>query len=86
MITKTAEPLPKWMMRKYALLWQTFKENEFTLKESEEQIKEDKKILLVLFSRLRRLGWLYVKFNEKDARKRIYKLKEATIAVEEMQK
>ena len=81
-----SEPLPKWIMRRYAAMWKTFKNNEFTLDEACMAIKEDKKVMLVLLSNLRRKGWLNVNFAEDDARKRIYKLENPEKVVEAMLK
>ncbi len=80
-----AEPLPKWMMRRYALLWRTFKNNKFTLDDCINKLKEDKKIVLVLISRLRSMGWLETELDKEDARRRFYKLKPLETVVEMME-
>lgn len=69
------EPLPKWMMRKYALLYNEVGEKKFTTDNAIKLMKEDKQIILVLLSRLRKAGWLEVYMNEKDARRKLYSLK-----------
>jgi DNA-binding MarR family transcriptional regulator len=63
------------MMRRYALLYKAFYDKKFTLEEATTKIKEDKKIMLVLVSRLRKAGWIDVEFDQEDARKRVYSLK-----------
>jgi len=78
------EPLPKWMMKRYALLWQKNKEKQFTLKEAAETIKEDEKIMAVLLSRLIKHGWALVEFDPEDRRKRIYNLKKPENIIEVM--
>ena len=66
--------LPKWMMTRYAKLWQSIKSNEFTIEETIDILKEDRKTILVLLSNLRKQGWLNVSFDKEDARKRKYSL------------
>jgi DNA-binding MarR family transcriptional regulator len=70
-----SEPLPKWIMRRYALLYKKFDNKKFTLEEGREAIKEETKIMLVLMSRLRKAGWINVEFDTQDARKRFYTLR-----------
>lgn len=79
-----SEPLPKWMMRRYAMIWKAFKNKSFTLDEACKAIKEDRKVMLVLLSNLRRKGWLEVEFAKDDARKRNYKLNNPEKVVEVM--
>ena len=78
------EPLPKWMTRRYAQLWRLVKEKDFTLDEAVKVLKEDKKIILVLFSNWRKNGWLQVDFDTEDARRRVYKLKDPATIMEAM--
>lgn len=79
------KPLPKWIWRRYAALWQQFKEKPFTYKDAEGVLKfDDKNIISVMFSEMRKAGWLTVELSEEDARMRIYKLHEPDSVVEEM--
>lgn len=75
------EPLPKWIQKRYALLWNKFKTKEFTLEQAEKVLKNVSGVN-VFFSDLRKYGWLDVKLNEKDTRKRVYKLKSPNDAFE----
>jgi len=71
---KMAEHIPKWLMEKYAKLWQKKKDNPFTLNDYLKILKDEKKIALVVLSRLRKHGWMKVEFDPKDTRRRIYTL------------
>jgi type I restriction enzyme M protein len=77
------KPLPKWIQTRYAILWNKFKDKEFTFEDAEKILK-DKSGILVFFSDLRKAGWLEVTLNFEDARKRIYRLKSPEKAIEEM--
>jgi len=69
------EPLPKWLMKKYALLWRKFGGNPFTQKQVSELFKEkDFKLISAILSELNRSGWIKIKRNEEDARKKEYSL------------
>jgi len=68
------QPLPKWIQKRYAVLWKKFKEKEFTFEQAEKVLK-DKAGINVFFSDLRKAGWLEVSLNSEDTRKRVYKLK-----------
>lgn len=70
-----ADAIPRWLMERYAMLLRKHKDNEFTFQEAMETIKEDDKIYMsMVLSELRKAGWLTIKINPDDARKRIYKL------------
>tara|TARA_Y100000310_G_scaffold316095_1_gene367446 strand:+ start:2305 stop:2556 length:252 start_codon:yes stop_codon:yes gene_type:complete len=79
------EPLAKWQMERYSILWNKFKDKEFSNEQARKVLKEkDKQFINVLLSDLRKAEWLEVKFNKEDTRKRLYKLKEPNQAVKEM--
>ena len=64
-------------MKKYALLWHTFKTTPFTNKEAQKALKEkDGHLLSVLFYDLKRYGWMDSTRNGDDKRKKSYNLKE----------
>ena len=72
--------LPKWVMKRYLLLWDKFKDREFGFDEAlaclSKMAKPDNKRIVGLFlSALRKAGWLKVELNQADTRKRVYKLK-----------
>ena len=79
-----SEPLPKWIMKRYATSWNTFKDKEITLEELTEALKEDKRVILLFISHLRKHGWIDIEFDKIDARKRIYKLRNPEKVVEAM--
>ena len=39
-----AEPLPRWIMKRYSILWNKFKDKEFTHKQATEALKEKENI------------------------------------------
>ena len=75
--------LPKWIMKRYLILWKALGSNEFDLDKAAKILavldkgseKDNKKIVTLFLSELRKAGWLEVQFDENDARKRIYRLK-----------
>jgi hypothetical protein len=72
--------LPKWVMRRYLLLWKTLGDKEFEFEDAlrilKKQLKpDDKRIVALFLSELKKAGWLDVKLNPLDGRKRIYSLK-----------
>ncbi len=77
------KPLPKWIMQRYSALWNKFKDKEFNHDEAFKTLNKDKMLSIVL-SELRQAGWLEMKLDPDDARKRIYKLKSPEQAVKEM--
>jgi len=79
------KPLPKWEMMKYAYLWKAYENKEFTNEQALKILKEkDPHLLSVLFYDLGNMGWVEIKRDEKDKRKKLYKLKEPNKAVKEM--
>ena len=77
-------PLPKWAMLRYALLWNKFETKEFGYEEASDILKEKNGNASMLLSRLRRNGWLIEKLNTSDSRKRIYQLKSPEAATRGM--
>lgn len=70
-----AQPIPRWLMEKYALLFKKFKDKEFSYQQVMETINKNSRIYTSLvLSELRKAGWLEIKINPEDARKRIYTL------------
>jgi len=79
------EPLPRWIMKRYSILWNRFKDKEFTHKQATEVLKEkDQRVVSLFLSDLKKYGWLEVRLNPKDSRIRLYKLKDPEEAVKEM--
>ncbi|MBI4154732.1 hypothetical protein HY498_01460 [Candidatus Woesearchaeota archaeon] len=78
-------PLPKWIMKKYALLWQKLQDKEFTYKDVVDLFKDENiNVIRTMISQLRKNGWLTFIPDQNDSRKRIYKLKSPEQAVKEI--
>lgn len=79
--------LPPWLARRYATLWETFKNSPFgiesAIKTLEEKNKDRKEEVPVFISELRKAGWLKVE-RRPDSRKRIYILKSREEIVREL--
>ncbi len=81
-----AEPLPKWIMKRYSTLWNKLKHKEFNHKKATEILKEkDERIVSLFLSDLKKYGWLTVGLDPDDSRIRLYRLKEPNDAVKEME-
>ena len=79
------KPLPKWLFLRYAKIWKKKKHTEFKYDEIRDLLNErDDRTLSVILSDLRRYGWLEVKLDLEDTRKRNYRLKNPTEIVEEI--
>ena len=69
--------LPEWIMKRYAKLWNKFKDKEFTKEQAMNVLPKDSS-LAVLLSELRKAEWMEIQLSQEDARKTIYKLKDPT--------
>ena len=78
-------PLPKWIQTRYALLWNKFKDEEFDFTQAEKTIKGDSGVHVCL-SELKKSGWLSIRLDSDDSRKRIYRLKKPERAIVELAK
>ena len=68
-------PIPKWVWKRYALLWQKFKSNSFTFEQAQKELKYlDRNLISVMFNELKTAGWIKVNLDEQDSRKRVYTL------------
>jgi hypothetical protein len=81
----STKPLPKWIMYRYAKLWNSFKSDEFTFEQANKILKIDKKVLSVLLSDLKKSGWIEVSLSQEDSRKRLYKLRSPDVAIQSME-
>lgn len=70
--------LPKWLQKRYDALLKEFGESEFRFNDAAEllsqKFSEELSHVNVILSELRKAGYLEVKFDPTDARKKIYKL------------
>lgn len=79
------EPLPRWIMKRYSILWNKFKDKEFTHKQAIGALKEkDERVVSLCISDLKKYGWLEARLHPEDSRIRLYKLKGPEDAVKEM--
>jgi len=78
-------PLPSWLMKRYSMLWVKTK-GKFDYKTAKKILKDKNEVLSVVLSNLKNSGWLEIKSNPKDARKKIYHLKSPEDAVKEIAK
>ena len=68
--------MPKWLTKRYAILWKKFKDKKFEFEEAKQALNEDNdKRLSVILSDFRKNGWLEVELHPESSRKRVYKLK-----------
>ena len=79
------KPLAKWIQIRYAVLWNYFHDKPFTFEELENSLKGMSAINMFL-SDLRKAGWIEVKLNSKDTRKRVYRLKSPEEGIKELTK
>ena len=80
------EPLPKWLMQRYSLLWVKFKDKEFSHEQATKTLPDGERMVSVILSEMRKAGWLEMRLNPNDARKRLYKLKSPEEVVKEIAK
>ena len=80
------EPLPKWLMQRYSLLWVKFKDKEFNHEQATKTLPDDERMVSVILSELRKAGWLEMRLDPEDARRRLYKLKSPEEVVKEIAK
>jgi predicted transcriptional regulator len=59
------EPIPKWLMREYAFLWNRFREKEFDHREACEALRDEEATVSLALSDMKKAGWLEVRVNPK---------------------
>ncbi|MEM3637077.1 MAG: class I SAM-dependent DNA methyltransferase [Conexivisphaerales archaeon] len=73
-----ASELPRWLQARYSILWDEFNERKFSYEEAAEILinknKDDWHQVPVYLSELRKAGWLITEQNQKDSRKKLYRL------------
>ena len=70
------DPMPKWLTKRYAVLWNELEDKKFNFDDAKEKLNEEKdKRLSVILSDIKKNGWLEVELDPKNSRKRLYKLK-----------
>ena len=80
--------LPKWLDTRYNMLWDAFKEANFSMEDAikvlEERNKDKKEEITVFISELKKAGLLKVELDPNDSRKRIYTLKSKDAIIVEL--
>lgn len=88
MSTIAEQELKDWLRNRYNTLFKKFRSLYFTLDEAvnilNEKHKDNKENVHVILSELRKSGWLVTELDDKDARKRHYKLKSIAEAIKEV--
>lgn len=72
--------LPEWIMKRYANLWNKFKDKELTNEQIKNALDNDG-AMAVFLSELKKAEWLEMKMSQEDSRKTIYKLKDPQKAI-----
>ena len=67
-------PIPKWLTRRYAILWEKFKEGEFTYEDAKNTLGDKEEVAIVVLSMLKKSEWIEIEKNPKDKRTKLYKL------------
>ena len=79
-----ANPIGKWLVRRYALLWQKYQNTTFDFEQARGLLKDRKDVLSKALNELRQAGWLDVSLDPKNARKRLYGLREPLKVVQDV--
>ena len=80
-------PIPKWVWKRYALLWKKFKDKPFTFEQAQKELKHvDRNVVSVMFNELKNAGWIAVSLGEGDSRKRVYNLPNPISIIESVKK
>ena len=67
--------IPKWVWKRYALLWKKFHDTPFTFEKAQKELKHlDRNLISVMFNELKTAGWIAVNLDKEDSRKRVYNL------------
>lgn len=83
MVNNPTSPVPKWVWKRYAIMWKKFKDKPFSYQDAEKVLKHDKKSAIsITFMELRKAGWIDVELSQDDARMRVYTLTNPALVVE----
>jgi len=80
------KPLPRWLQKRYAILWDKLKRKPFNFNTAQKILNDKPQVLNVVLSQMRKDGWLQVNFHPEDTRKRIYKLLPLEVAYKKLAK
>ena len=79
-------PLPKWIQKRYAHLWNKFKDKPFTHEQAVKLLQDNGQVISVFLSDLKKAGWLEVSLDRADTRIRLYRLISPEQAINELEK
>ena len=66
---------PKWILKRYVVLWKKFGVKKFSFEDAQEALNEDARIVSLFLSDLNKDGWIKkIEPHPDDARKRLYQL------------
>ena len=78
-------PMPKWIMRRYSVLWRAFAKRNFDFTQAVELLHEqNERLVSVVLSDLKKYGWMTITLDPNDSRKRIYTLKSPQQSIAEL--
>jgi type I restriction enzyme M protein len=70
--------IPTWLEKRHKFLWEALRDSPFRFEDAarilKEKMHDSENQINVFLSELRKKGWLEVKIDKEDARKKIYKL------------
>jgi len=73
------EYLPKWLLRRLKKLWENFKAEEFSFEDAQSALKDDSRVVAIVLSNLDKYGWINIKSDPSDSRKKLYSLKHVDV-------
>lgn len=77
--------IPKWVMERYAILWNKFESQEIDFKAIQNTLNlDDSNTIRVFLSELKNAGWMEVKPDKQDPRRRLYSLITPNIVIRGM--
>ncbi|MGA2130124.1 MAG: hypothetical protein ABSG05_00715 [Candidatus Pacearchaeota archaeon] len=82
-----AKAIPKWVQERLSRLWKKYEGKDITYENIEKTLTmDDKNTINAFLNELKTAGWIEVKSNESDARKKIYILKSPSVVMLEIKK
>lgn len=66
------ELLPTWMLRRHLKIWKEKGNKPITFNEVANLLPDDERVVAVFLSKLNKMGWVDVKKDINDARRRLY--------------
>ena len=79
-----ATALSKWLMKRYATIWKTYRTTKIDFDKIQKKLDEDTKTLTVVLSELKKSGWITIEKDTADKRRRVYQLRPPEEIVDEI--